>query len=182
MILSFKTVINGKPNYFIEKIWTCLKNEGLPFVTQIQYLSYLDLYDKTFNDDHTRRKGWDGRVNWLDKVPEDLKPKLHTIREDKKDRWKSGDKIHPVIKPKGRFSAGFQFAPTFPCVSTQTINIYHPMFEDKTPGIKVDGKVLSLEHEKELAVNDGFENLEDFYKYFDKTETYKIIHFTNLRY
>lgn len=75
MILSFKTQIAGKRNYFIEKIWSCLKEQGLPFVTQIQYLSYLDLYDKRFNTDKTHRKGRDGKVNWLDSVPPNLVPR-----------------------------------------------------------------------------------------------------------
>jgi hypothetical protein len=177
MQLSFKTQINNNPTYFIENIWNgLLKN-------QISTISEYQNYRFKYNDVY--KKDWDEHDDYSLNIP-----KLHTIREDKKDRWKAGNLIHPVIKPKGRFSAGFQFAPTFPCVSVQHIKIWWQFSNEATIFIRTDNqsdnvpnyKILKSGEIERLAINDGFETVKDFFNYFNKDFTGKIIHFSDLRY
>jgi hypothetical protein len=107
-----------------------------------------------------------------------LNPKIHTIREDKPNRWKAGSIIHAVYGNRTKFR--FQFAPLFKCVSTQTIEI---VFEPENIYIAIDNRLLNYDKICELAANDGFENISEFFNYFDyKDFTGKIIHFTDFKY
>lgn len=165
----------GQPNYFVQKIWTGLTPAGL-------------IPDELFD-------------SWYDKVEEyginlNIKttPKFHTIREDKSNRWKDGNDIHFVIN--NRTKDRFQFAPIIKCKGIQYISItyieYYPIvylgntqeswmpFYWENPYDNEDG--YGVEQMKELAVNDGFNSIEDFFKYFDSDFTGKIIHWTNLKY
>ena len=169
MILPFSTQINGKPTYFVEKILKsfdgkdCTEDDKLMLKEAI----YLELLSPFKYDE--------------------VKPKLHTIREDKNDRWKPGVMIDFFINARQKNM--FRFAPRIPVVSTQRIlmsyayaNIIH---------ITINGKRLNDWQEKEkLAINDGFESWDDFVDYFipiiEKSEdgffTGKIIHWTDLKY
>lgn len=173
MILSFSTQINGHPNYFIEKIWDFLIENGIQ--TQKELSQYQFDHFEQFG------KHWDGQCIKHN-------PKLHTIRRDEKDRWKAGNKINPVIKPNGRFSAGFQFAPTFPCISTQKIEM---VYETNAPNIYIDKQPFYYHTRRntfgkdkmlELAINDGFNSVEDFFAYFNTDFKGKLIHWTDKRY
>ena len=169
MILPFSTQINGKPTYFVEKILKsfdgkdCTEDDELMLKEAI-YLGFLSPYKY-----------------------DEVKPKLHTIREDKSDRWRAGVMIGFFINARQKNM--FRFAPRIPVVSTQRIlmsyayaNIIH---------ITINGRRLNDWQEKEkLAINDGFESWGDFVDYFipiiEKSEngffTGKIIHWTDLRY
>ena len=169
MILPFSTQINGKPTYFVEKIW-----QGFP--NQEQYL------DEWFQ---LESKIYDG-YEFSPDAP-GMQPKPHTIREDKNDRWKPGVMIDFFINARQKNM--FRFAPRIPVVSTQRIlmsyayaNIIH---------ITINGRRLNDWQEKEkLAINDGFDSWDDFVDYFipiiEKSEdgffTGKIIHWTDLKY
>ena len=106
--------------------------------------------------------------------------KIHTIRADAHDRWREGLTIQFATgvrtKKYRKFKEGL-------CIRTQTIIIEH---HDHTIGdteIVVDNKILSLKEIKELSANDGFENLVDFVKWFDKDcFKGKLIHWTQKRY
>src|SRR5690554_6547944 len=104
MTLGFSTQINGKPSYFIEKIWESLPKD----LIKRDYELSLACYKQQFG------KFW--HVS-----PTEIKPKKHTMREDKNDRWKAGNDIHMVIN--NRTNNRFQFAPTIKCVSTQEVRI-----------------------------------------------------------
>lgn len=190
MTLSFSQTINGKTNFFIEKIW-----EGifpvLPGNTSEQYLFYQESYLHKFLG------YWDGTG---DMVYEPVNPKLHTIREDKSNRWGAGTDVHFVIN--NRTKNRFQFAPVIKCKSVQEIQIlncnYLPMdyFYESVGylekiivravefinywkiwiGDKNNGRFLSIEQIKQLAINDGFDSVDDFFAYFNKDFTGKIIH------
>lgn len=191
MILPFSTQLNGKPTYFVESIW-----EGLlrnVFDEDKEYQEYLRLHKKKFD------------VYW-DWFPEDHKrleyPKIHTIREDKKDRWKPGTKIDFFINCRQKDM--FRFAPVLPVVITQKIEfIWKENIEkhtclgtkfDRTCTVRIDdrfygdayllnGSLISSSYTiKTLAQNDGFDCEEDFFAYFNATYIGKIIHWTEKRY
>lgn len=100
--------------------------------------------------------------------------KLHTIREDSKSRWKIGMKIHFATGVRtnnyNQFHSGV-------CVSTQIIVIV-----DRE--IFIDGKQLSDDEIEYLSINDGFDELEHFWGWFDQYTPFKgrIIHWTDLKY
>ncbi|RWX03382.1 hypothetical protein [Flavobacterium cerinum] len=156
MTLPFSTQINGKPTYFMEKIATSLKEvygEWLP--RKYQHESFDVAYAS------------------------DAKPKHHTIREDLKNRWKVGMFIHFVIN--NRTPNRFQFAPSvFQCKSIQEIEILH--LNKIQQAIMVDGRYLTVFEMENLAENDGFDCIGDFFTYFNKDFKGKIIHWTDLKY
>lgn len=159
MILPFSTKMNGKPTYFVEKIHSGLLQNNL--------LQGFDLgYDHTFNLD----------------VLSSCEPKLHTIREDTKDRWKPGNKIDFFINCRQKDM--FRFAPVLPVVSTQKVEIVYDKIFGKNiyPDIRIDNIRLHPEKFETLAQNDGFDTIEDFLAYFNEDFKGKIIHWTDLRY
>jgi len=168
MTLSFSQTINGKPNYFIEKIWEGLFT-GQP-ITSAQYLDYANKYLSKFG------KEWDG-VDLERCWHEPVNPKIHTIRKDVHNRWVAGRDIHFVINP--RSPNYFQFAPVFKCVSVQAIKIRYSKTEIT---VLVDNKMISGPSVQQLAINDGFDSMNDFFAYFNKDFTGKIIHWTDLTY
>lgn len=174
MILPFSTQLNGKPTYFVEKIW-----EGLLrtfFKDDKEYIAHLNAYEKQFG------KHWDY-------LPEEDKrmtnPKLHTIREDATDRWKPGTKIDFFINCRQKDM--FRFAPVLPVVSLQKVHImYKPesvFFARTYPAdVYIDERRLEVNEIPELAQNDGFSTVNDFFAYFNEDFTGKLIHWTILRY
>jgi hypothetical protein len=111
--------------------------------------------------------------------------KIHTIREDKTNRWKPGRKIDFFT---GRYTSKDRrrFAPTLECVSTQEIVILN-MFNDRQVFVGcVNGEnrnKLSESQIKKLALNDGFKNVDEFFLFFDQTDFKgKIIHWTDFKY
>lgn len=120
-----------------------------------------------------------------------LHPKFHTIRPDPHNRWRPGTKIHFVIN--NRTKDRFQFAPVIEVKSVQEIEItrHGPLAEIPMTmkyhrvGMKVvidGGLVDGYEMLEFLALNDGFNSVEDFLKYFNYDFSGKIIHWTDLKY
>ena len=157
MNLSFsKEFPWGAPTYFAEKIW--LANP------------WTDVEREKF-------EGWPSLI-----LSSSIEPKLHTIREDSKDRWKEGMKVHCIYN--NRSPNRYQFCPTFHVVSTQTIEIriIHGFLRSKEIEVFVDGKEVFFDTIKEIAINDGFKHIDDFIKWFSKSFRGKIIHWTDKRY
>lgn len=161
MTLSFTQTINGKPNYFIEKIWKALilYNLSSRGFVEFCYQPYFKKFGETVPMSAT------------------LFPKLHTIRLDPHIRWKPGMDIHPVIN--NRTANRFQFAPVIKCVGVQEIEI---KYTGMIVTVFIDGKDRHTDIVTKLAINDGFENIADFFAYFNKDFTGKIIHWTDLKY
>lgn len=172
MTLSFKQKFdNGYNTRFPEKIWATIDRYRLA------------------SDEDRRAYGFqlldDGRLSLLPSIHD--APKIHTIREDKGKRWKAGMTIHPVIN--NRRPDRYQFAPCFPCVSTQEIRIE---WMHNWPTITIDGKIyykVNWRHGEvmdmgieQLARNDGFDTIQEFLEYFNKDFLGVLIHFTNFRY
>lgn len=165
MTLSFSTQIDGKPTYFIEKIWMglVLKN-GLSTLTMHEYFhKHKEAFGKFWND-----------------VNSGTKPKIHTIRADQKDRWKAGNDIHFVIN--NRTKNRFQFAPVIPVKSIQKIEIVYWMGCGDYPAVVIDGQTLKNSEVETLAKNDGFDSVEDFFSWFNSDFKGKIIHWTDCSY
>lgn len=113
-----------------------------------------------------------------------IKPKLHTIREDKSQRWYAGRDIHFVIN--NRTKARYQFAPLIPCINTQEIFFTKPL-RGRRIEVSIDDKYLYHSDLNQLAINDGFTCFEDFEAYFKPQipETgicLTLIHWTNFNY
>jgi len=115
--------------------------------------------------------------------------KIHTIRKDSHDRWKMGRVIHfatGVRTPNyNQFKEGI-------CTSIQEISIEH---NSNHVEIFIDGKshfeVIHhgfddiIEHTvgmEDFVKNDGFESIQTFLQWFDKSFLGKIIHWTEYQY
>jgi hypothetical protein len=121
-----------------------------------------------------------------------LNPKLHSIREGQ--RWKVGDTIHMATGV--RTSSYWQFNKDIPDLqkvkAIQRIDII--IRNDSVRMIFVDRKLKYLYSKKdqaeidgswflEFAYNDGFDNKEQFWKWFTKTiRNGQIIHWTDHKY
>lgn len=165
MILSFSTQLNGKPTYFVEKIHKGFRLQELNIKAAIDpAIHYTADYNFTAKDK--------------------LSHKIHTIRDDEKDRWQPGTKIDFFINCRQKNM--FRFAPTVPVVSVQEVFMTYA-FNDVIE-ISIDGNYVN--NVLEFAKNDGFDNWDDFFNYFYPKikaapgELYKpkLIHWTDLRY
>lgn len=173
MILGFSTQLNGKPTHFVEKIWKGLK-ENLSKDLHAQHEAQMT------PEELTKPYEIDSAVYPL------VKAKLHTIREDSKDRWKKGKKIDFFINVRKKDM--LRFAPVLPVLSVQDIHIMYRsaniFFADNmySADVYIDKEKLSLFDLKRLARNDGFDTVEDFLAYFNEDFTGKVIHWTDLKY
>ena len=109
-----------------------------------------------------------------------LRPKLHTIREDKNNRWKIGMIIDYFIYPRN--VKMFRFAPQVPVKGIQKIEINPTSEYLHETIVKVDGRKLNEYEVQQLAWNDGFSNLVDFWLWFNKDFTGKILHWGDMKY
>lgn len=107
------------------------------------------------------------------------KKKVHTLREDKHNRWKPGMKMHMATGVRTKNYNQFNLEV---CQSTQNIKITNKSNYLNETEVTVDGRQLSESEIQQLAWNDGFENLVDFWWWFQDGFTGKIIHWTNLKY
>ncbi len=118
------------------------------------------------------------------------KPKLHTIRKDKNNRWKKGSEIHFSINIRTKEQQ--QFVPVIKVESVQKIEITEMIMtqttycyvtkNNKIYKVEVDGYSLTENQIKKLAINDGFNSADDFFEWFNGDFTGKIIHWTDLKY
>ncbi|UOB18596.1 hypothetical protein [Abyssalbus ytuae] len=178
MILSFMTKwpkempnnISGKLTGFQEKIQISLIKEGL---LNPDDLHQYDRYTQ-FNGPELNSKKYRNSIN----------SKKHTIRQDVKDRWRPCILIDFFVF--SRTNKMFRFAPRVSCISTQDIEI---TYNEETcdlygqyPTMFVDKRPLSIIECENLAVNDGFDSMDDFCYYFNKDYSGKIIHWTGIKY
>lgn len=99
--------------------------------------------------------------------------KIHTIREDKHKRWKTGRKITFAtgVRTKNRnvFLEG-------ECTYVDRIAIFPHQKK-----VWMYSKPLNNDEIEILSKNDGFDNVEDFWKWFEAkgANDYRLIHWTN---
>lgn len=172
MNLIFSLTHNGKPTHFPEKIITGLYNSG-------EFRQFGRIIPKEVND-ITNSSYW----NWGVFEDMDLKDKIHTIRKDEKNRWSKGRDIHFIINPYN--CNRIQFAPVIPVKSIQYIEI--DIYTEKVYllgrwlGNSKKDLILTPQQIEELAHNDGFDTVADFWDYFNEPFIGKIIHWTNKYY
>jgi len=180
MILGFSTQLNGKPTLFVEKI--------LKYFLENETLNIENISEFIYNAGEKLNYMYADDI--LNVIDNQVKPKLHTIREDEKDRWAINNKIDFFINCRRKDM--FRFAPVLPVVSIQSFEIkYH----ENTFMIYIDDKLFFFgnrdftvnEFENysgmmKLVSNDGFDTIEDFCTYFIEDFKGKIIHWTDLRY
>lgn len=164
MIFQFAKVINGKETDFEDKICKCLIENNFEFKGDYETTPYYIVIRKNYDL---------------------LQPKIHTIRGDKSNRIKVGTKIQccnwqgvPYNSPVN------QFAPTFECKGIQKIEIKWFLNKEniKYAVIYIDNCIIAHYDNKIIAINDGFDTVEEFFNYFNSDFTGKIIHFTDLKY
>ena len=169
MQLSFSMKFkDGTPTEFIPKIW-----EGLRLVV----LNYSREKDKYLD------KYWDKFITtWL--TTKNVNPKIHTIRANASGRWCAGQKIHFTIFPRSKKM--FRFAPVVSCLSVQKIEIiWKPIpgiCAEKLAFVYIDGRLMKDIYMEQLAQNDGFNSLNDFFEWFKEDFTGVIVHWTNFKY
>lgn len=108
--------------------------------------------------------------------------KKHSFRSDPTERWEEGKKIH--FHHGGR-KLKYNCWHIGVCTGVQTVRIVWldmKMTEIKRPEIWLDNKLLNNRKMNELAWNDGFDNLTDFFRWFNKDFTGRIIHWSDVRY
>lgn len=179
MILGFSTHINGKETFFVEKIHSGLIQNDL--------MQSFDIgYNHNFDID----------------ILSSCEPKLHTIREDKTNRWKCGMMIDFFINVRKKDM--FRFAPKVPVVSVQNIVIFdvkNQEFHSNNGVIYITKRVVYIGGKYyggayidngivlnntgclvQFAKNDGFDTVQNFFDYFNSDFIGKIIHWTDLKY
>lgn len=179
MILNFQKYINGKPTNFIEKIWQSCLTDGVE-------LNANDLKDSLKRDMHIIG----------DYIVGSYPAKRHTIREDKNNRWIAGMLIHfKQWAARPYHSENKSFAPVVKVSQVETIEIKYHHDKEVTKAsvylshvkigeaiwVNCQLKNSSFTLEK-LIQNDGFDTVNEFFEYFDKDFSGKIIHWTDLDY
>lgn len=112
------------------------------------------------------------QTNFEDKIKDGIK--LHTIRIDEHKRWKEGMKIH--------FSTGSR-TPQYNCFKQGICKgIQRIVIKDRE--VWIDGKGMMPDKVEWLAINDGFDSIEDFWAWFDQYSPFRgrIIHWSDIRY
>lgn len=175
MLLPFSTQILNKPSFFVEKIWASQANR-------------INNAQEFYNQQTAGKSNYEFNID----VYRNCHPKLHTIRLDYKNRWKPGNKIHPVIF--NRSSKQQQFIFTLTCIETQKLDIWVKAEHLNTHiACWVNNHPLTMQRIRQLAINDGFDSVQDFANYFAVqlynstgrtfgTTQYKLIYWTDLKY
>jgi transcription termination factor Rho len=169
MILGFITKIKDKPTFFPEKILSCMHYDLKIGAKLNEFLNF-------------ERLGYKTKQDLINKILS-VKPKKHTIRRDEKQRWKFDNWIHFNINV--RTVLMYLFAPIIKCKSTQIIEIGKLKSTDiwyLDFAVSVDDVYLSASQIEKLAINDGFDSVEDFFEWFNEDYKGKIIHWTDLKY
>lgn len=164
MDLAFKQVVHDRKTLFIERIWNYLlyeSGESLHYT----YNVFLEGYRHKFNRD------WDGHPDNI------VNAKLHTIRWESWNVWKVGKTIHPIVN--ARTPNRFQFAPELTVKGIQRIWICHTK---EGSFVKIDGVAINSWTLYNLAINEGFESVDDFFAYYRNKLYGIIIHWTDLKY
>lgn len=103
--------------------------------------------------------------------------KIHTMREDVKNRWRVGMGMQLCY---GVRTKQFEMWADTECKAIQIVNIKYS--GSAIPEITIDGRLCHALEIVMLAINDGFDSLDDFLAWFDKDGEYKLLHWTDFIY
>ncbi len=104
--------------------------------------------------------------------------KIHTIRKDKTNRWRSGKTIHMSKNVRTKDQACFKNS--F-CSGTQKIVIKASVYINDYR-VYIDDREINIMEMQDLCWNDGFANIVEFCQWFKSDFEGKIIHWTDFRY
>lgn len=125
---------------------------------------------------------WNEPTNFEQKIIDEIK--IHTLREDKKDRWKEGNTIQFATGVRTKSYNNFKNGE---CKSTQWIIIYPKgrriMVSTQLFGMPTQWS-MSDDQIKELSINDGFDTVDDFWRWFSHNTVIRLkcIHWTSKKY
>jgi len=117
--------------------------------------------------------------------------KIHTIREDKTDRWQKNRIIQFCTgvrtKRHNQFSENVVKSVQYVSIFVKQKKIFVTNQLVLALGVIDSDVCLTPEKMNDLAVNDGFNNINEFFEFFEnnyKTEVFigKIIHWTYFKY
>jgi hypothetical protein len=130
---------------------------------------------------------WGPPTNFPEKVMGDIK--IHSMRSDPKRRWKKGKLIHHAT---GVRTPKYHCFLQNECTGTQETEIKHYYWKGNkvSTDVIIDGRLVyhkgiivsDPETIEQLAKNDGFDSVEDFFKWFDSDFSGVIVHWTDFRY
>lgn len=175
----------GNPTFFVEKIFEGMNDYKISDYFQSHESIDLCLKKNVLSENFLTTK---------------YQPKIHTIREDKTNRWGEGNKIHFYINQRTPYQ--FQFAPVVEVQCVQEIEIVNSYYTTHESGkrtllyrfVKIDGQPFYSWHDiyeddnidkgmLQFAKNDGFDSIEDFFHWFNGNNFKgKIIHWTDKTY
>lgn len=180
-----KKTIGGIETRFTERIWA-----GLVHFNLVSYADFELWTERLFQDENID-------FDYLNELihNQDYKGKVHTIRRDKLDKWSDLETIHLTLLNK--FSKRYKIAPGIKCQGKQAIEFkYYEDENGKVCKVSIEsvpfGCVIwnnGFEHEpiitghlQELAENDGFNNVDELFSYFDQDFKGYLIHWTPYKY
>jgi hypothetical protein len=162
----------GDKTYFIEQLWNmCMNHNIFDIETSNKYHGFCNEIELYYDYEYSFEN-----------------EKLHTIRHIS-DRFKPGIKVQPYIwTGKPYRSKQFYFMPQIELISKQKIEIKYINLNSDYPVIWIDNKIFLYFNSHDLKIlevlskNDGFNSIEQFFKYFNKDFIGEIRHFTTLKY
>lgn len=110
--------------------------------------------------------------------------KKHAILRDKQNKWTVGADINFVNRDNVEFA-------TLECVSIQEIEIRYKVNSTEVKiwiggvylgGYDTETKEVNRDRLKQFVLNEGFQNVEAFFDWFQENLNGKVIHWTNLAY
>ena len=104
--------------------------------------------------------------------------KIHTIREDKMNRWQKGVKIHFATGVRTKNYAQFMEGV---CCFNQAV-ILCPERQEILLGLNGQMHLLDISKNLTFAQNDGFDTEQDFWGWFNKPFMGVVIHWTQFVY
>jgi hypothetical protein len=125
------------------------------------------------------RKIIDG-IDFGTKVGSTFTPKLHTIRRSA--RMKKGTKLSLRVWTGLPYRSPQRMFVETECTGVQKIHIWHDSFGGRNVVIDDRDELLSSEQIEKLALNDGFDNVDQFFSWFGWDFTGYIIHWHDLKY
>lgn len=178
MILNFITHFpDGAPTYFADKV-----SESFDFLNDDELCkawdsawAKTDFYEKS--NELFKRIGENANLFFGDVLP-----KIHSLREDIHDRWCVGMKIHFYVWSRTKkatcFGIGEVKAIQYAIINAQLQRIF---IMDEKNGLGHSRELLGTDL-ADFVLNDGFDSIDQFWKFFTQSKTYKLIHWTDFKY
>lgn len=183
MTLAFSTQIKGQPTHFVSKIVIGLVRNNIISAGKASELLNIPITDIKYSKQIS---------------------KIHSTRNDVKDRWNTSRMIDFVINNRTKYRT--VFAPRLPVISTQEVEIWNikdlpaklrsskskitltylqaPAGQHtQTFMIKIDDYWLPPGEMEQLAFNDGFNSIAEMIDWFSNSSWKgKLIHWTDFKY